>query len=1195
MEIRCVQSFLVEGHSGFLTHGSSPSSETPFSIKSEPDSTSVISGSHVMEATTNPQELRMDTEPSCGEKVKVKRSLRRRNCINYGLFDISSGEESDGGKSVEDNLARHGRKNDGIPECSGSPRWRKVSARWHPKGACRPIIDEAPIFYPNDEEFRDTLSYIAKIRLKAEPYGICRIVPPPSWKPPCPLRDKSLWEQAKFATRIQQVNKLQNREPMRKKTRNRSHRKRKRRRRSRMGTSRRRTKLESSEANDCAASDTDEKFGFHSGSDFTFDSFQEYAKDFKDTYFGMKDADDNINSCGAELNRRLVPSVEEIEGEYWRIVEKPTEEVEVYYGADLETGVFGSGFPKSSSLVTDSYSDQYVMSGWNLNNFSRLPGSVLGFEGEEISGVLVPWLYIGMCFSSFCWHVEDHHLYSLNYLHWGDPKIWYGVPGTHASELEDAMRKHLPDLFEEQPDLLHELVTQLSPSVLRSEGVPVYRVVQHSGEFVLTFPRAYHSGFNCGFNCAEAVNVAPVDWLPHGQSAVELYSDQCRKTSVSHDKLLLGAAREAVRALWELLVLGKENKRNLCWKSVCGKDGILTAAIKTRVRMEQERRDCLPILSQTQKMDRDFDLTHERECFSCFYDLHLSAAGCKCSSNRFSCLKHAKLLCSCEPGRRFFIFRYNMDELNTLVESLEGNIDALNRWASEDVSLVKINTTGSVQKLDQENEIFRLECVERKANQSCFQRIEEISNMNERCKFDYHSSEAVHLIWQKRPCSLCSSHVQAEGENGPMTGEPLIVKDEGEVGAMGHDRCFDLNFGSVSDDHGSVGLEINDTCNKKATIAVVETSTSFIKQEKVHSSDVIIEPEIMSLDSCYEETRDQSTQMKLSSHRDSLDSHLGQSTPCSMGERHPCTPSGPKLFGVDLRITQPCSSVASTSMVKIGNEGSCSSIGVCSNGQTCPTQKLDLHVEPLNFGTVVSGKQWCTKLVIFPKGFRSRVRFFSVLDLTKMCSYISEVLDAGLLGPLFKVTVEDCPNEVFTNVSAQKCWEMVLERLNQEILRQRSLGVLGLPPLQPSQSIDGLEMFGFLSPHIVQAIEALDPYHRCSEYWNQKLSLKGEGLNNNAVLDTERQNAGSSSSLGQTGIKIFSEDLTNPAHEKSNIKVDPSVEEVQYVLRGLLQKADADELKMMCRIFCSDSSSTDWRVAFKNAIDEIEKKKRNCK
>lgn len=44
-------------------------------------------------------------------------------------------------------------------------------------------------------------------------------------------------------------------------------------------------------------------------------------------------------------------------------------------------------------------------------------------------------------------------------MHWGAPKIWYGVPGQDALKLEAAMRKYLPDLFEEQPDLLHKLVS----------------------------------------------------------------------------------------------------------------------------------------------------------------------------------------------------------------------------------------------------------------------------------------------------------------------------------------------------------------------------------------------------------------------------------------------------------------------------------------------------------------------------------------------------------------------------------------------------------------------------------------------------------------------------------------------------------------------------------------------------------------
>ena len=67
-----------------------------------------------------------------------------------------------------------------------------------------------------------------------------------------------------------------------------------------------------------------------------------------------------------------------------------------------------------------------------MGNLCRLDRCVLAHCNDDVSGMVVPWLYVGMLFASFCWHVEDHYAHSINYMHWGAPKTWYGVPGADA-------------------------------------------------------------------------------------------------------------------------------------------------------------------------------------------------------------------------------------------------------------------------------------------------------------------------------------------------------------------------------------------------------------------------------------------------------------------------------------------------------------------------------------------------------------------------------------------------------------------------------------------------------------------------------------------------------------------------------------------------------------------------------------------
>lgn len=1413
------------------------------------------------------------TDANCGsdDEKRFARALRRRPWINYGKFDMSSDDESDCEQSYQGRFSKPSLPRGVIRGCSRCDDCQKVIARWRPDDGCRPMLDAAPVFYPNEEEFKDTLKYITGIRAAAEPYGICRIVPPPSWQPPCPLKDKTKWQTAKFPTRVQQVHKLQVREQM-KKYRNANGGRRKRRKHSRMERSSGRGHYLSEADSEVSVPDDEARFGFDSGSEFTLEGFQKYANDFKEQYFGFHEIKtDLIGMVSGESKSKWEPSVETVEGEYWRVVEKPTEEIEVLYGADVETGVFGSGFPKSIPGTQSSEADPYIRSGWNLNNFARLPGSVLSYEGGDISGVLVPWLYLGMCFSSFCWHVEDHHFYSLNYMHWGAPKVWYGVPGCAAVQLEQAMRKHLPHLFEEQPDLLHKLVTQLSPSVLNSEGVPVYRCVQNAGEFVLTFPRAYHAGFNCGFNCAEAVNVAPIDWLPHGQSAVELYREQSRKTSVSHDKLLLGASRVAVKSLCEILILGKMNSGNYEWQGFCGQDGLLTKAVKTRVEMERDRRGYLSNPSRERKMDRNFDATNERECFSCYYDLHLSAVGCECCSERFACLQHGKQICACPWNRKFFLYRYDITELDILVEALEGKLDSISRWVTMDLGLaLSSHITSPNTQAGVESKAMSL-CVNSQKNNkdinvlvgesktsftsmlnlacranvgdlmvsSAMQRQEsklidhaptlvvgndglqtqisaaspwkdtimplalqtssvtvtvfsamqqqdsklpgcvpllikenDVSQTTHKCSTSMGSPRKVAIPDMNMPCRIEENYLSKESE--VLRAKTMLVSEDfpdeylshessnrqhcskvSEVGSILNEKVKSASC-SQSLQEGAphfVHSKMTSACQKKfiAGLPAVRTAddqsklkheSSISVRDSASANDYILlsddeentERDIVSAtksevmlehwnegipvnahssgrisisnlpaEKVYQATVHHSSRMigqkvermEVSMHgREQLTVMEPENTKvCTMGESHTKhfdfmsgkdfsvgsgwksnasihptfsenvltqvgssqTFSATQLQGllpegsdmspgdsIDLRSAGNTAvtvnfhpSKAYTSMATdtldmnmingsdfsfnhMSNERKAQSVFVSSSSagtvnsakliqnkgpriaKVAHVQKSSYDVELIAIGVMCPDKPWHNNQTIFPKGFKSRVKFYSVVDPTQMCYYVSEVLDACHVGPLFKVIMEGCSTEVFIQDSVYKCWELVQERLNQEIMRQRSLGKQNLPALQPPGSLNGLDMFGFTSPLVIKAIEELVRDHKCEEYWCRRPSnaSKRQYPETNDICEKHYKTSNFQSG-GQSNpavLKNFLEEIDNRGKSsivnlqqaESNPLNLTSPEKIYMVLKGFFRKANPDELRTLHKVLSDESLSTNWRAALRALVEELQ-------
>ncbi|XP_032390893.1 protein Jumonji isoform X1 [Etheostoma spectabile] len=222
------------------------------------------------------------------------------------------------------------------------------------------------------------------------------------------------------------------------------------------------------------------------------------------------------------------PGAAEVEEEYWRIVEQRDSHVAVHCGK-VDTSTHGSGFPTGKS-------EPFSKHGWNLTVLPNNSGSILRHLGA-VPGVTIPWLNIGMIFSTSCWSRDQNRLPYVDYLHTGADCIWYSVPAEEKAKLDKVVHTLLQANGTPGLEMLEKNI-MISPEVLCREGITVYRTVQRSGQFVVCYPGAFVSKVCCGYSVSETVHFATPHWMSLGyQAAKDL---KCRRIAkpFSMEKLL---------------------------------------------------------------------------------------------------------------------------------------------------------------------------------------------------------------------------------------------------------------------------------------------------------------------------------------------------------------------------------------------------------------------------------------------------------------------------------------------------------------------------------------------------------------------------------------------------------------------------------------------------------------------------------
>lgn len=259
------------------------------------------------------------------------------------------------------------------------------------------------------------------------------------------------------------------------------------------------------------------------------------------------------------FNDSKIISLDGFEKLYYNILSSEFTDLNIYSGVDLSSTIhkLTSLNPKVTDTQLVEESDR-----WNLSDIPLDNDSCLKFLDLDKGDYTSSKYNVGMMFSASGWLVNDSFLPSVDYQHLGSSKVWYVIPPEDFEKFEEYLQKISVDIqnqsdtsqfrsplsneaaFQEsdffriyksnkkektnnldrltsykdfgfndvnkEPNLSQYLSNlQISPQILREQGIRVYRICQDVGSYVFKYPKCFTSTVGTDFYFSESAYFIP--------------------------------------------------------------------------------------------------------------------------------------------------------------------------------------------------------------------------------------------------------------------------------------------------------------------------------------------------------------------------------------------------------------------------------------------------------------------------------------------------------------------------------------------------------------------------------------------------------------------------------------------------------------------------------------------------------------